>query len=267
MAPTTRADNKNKHPGYCVSSKPPQTTQSPSKMKAKSQLEQDTIVNDIAALEAQLHTKQQQLRSMASQPPGPSQGKQRHPPLVPLIVVVISPIPVPIPIPSSLSSLSPLSLSLFPSPRHCCRCLPCPCPCSHPLVIVVVVSPVPVPVPVPIPSSSSLCHGVTVIPVSSSTLVSSSRVVLAFARPILLSLSSWCWHGRTAMLLSLCWHGRAAIVVVVMLLWHLPWASCRCHLHHVAVAFAMGILSLSSSSCCCGICHGHLVVVIFIMLA
>ena len=214
-------------------------------MKAKSQLEQDTIVNDIAALEAQLHTKQQQLRSMASQPPGPSQGKQRHPPhhrchlphpcphshpLV--IVVVVSPVPVPVPIPLSLLSLSPLSLSLSPSPsphhRRCVTVVPVSlsflCHCRSCVTVIPV-------------SLSFLCHCRSCVIVHPGVVVPCRRchVVLAFARPILLSLSSWCWHGRTAMLLLLCWHGRAAIVVVVILLWHLPWASCHCHLHHVGV--------------------------------
>ena len=76
MAPTTRADNKNKHPGYCVLSKAP--SYSPSKTQERSQLERDNIVKDIEALEAQLRTKQQQSRSMARQPPGPSQVKQLH---------------------------------------------------------------------------------------------------------------------------------------------------------------------------------------------
>jgi len=74
MAPTTRAENRNKHPGYIDLSKPPRSTQLPS--KAKSQLERDTIVNDIAALKGQLRTKQQLSMKLAYQPPGPSQEKQ-----------------------------------------------------------------------------------------------------------------------------------------------------------------------------------------------
>jgi hypothetical protein len=76
MAPTTRADNKDKHPGYLVLSKAPQATQSPSKTKGMSQLEQDNIVKEIAALEDQLRTKQQQSRNLARQPPGPLHEKQ-----------------------------------------------------------------------------------------------------------------------------------------------------------------------------------------------
>ena len=78
MAPTTRADNKDKHPGYLVLSKVPQTTQSPSKSRAKSQLEHETIIKDITVFEGQLYTKKRQSRSMASQPPGPLQEKQSH---------------------------------------------------------------------------------------------------------------------------------------------------------------------------------------------
>ena len=80
MAPTTRADNRNKHPGYLVLSKAPLT--SPPRTQVKSQLERDAIVNDIAALEDQLRTKQQQSRSVASQPPRPSHVKRPHSKLV-----------------------------------------------------------------------------------------------------------------------------------------------------------------------------------------
>jgi len=77
MAPTTRPQNKEKHPGIPDL---PVTRQPPSKptTKAKSKLECDVIISKVSALETKLLTQQRQTRAMARQPPGPSQDKQPH---------------------------------------------------------------------------------------------------------------------------------------------------------------------------------------------
>ena len=191
---------------------------------------------------------------MASQPPGPSQGKQRHPPhhrchlphpcphshpLV--IVVVVSPVPVPVPIPLSLSSLSPLSLSLSPSPSpHHRRC----------------VTVVPV-------SLSFLCHCrscVTVVPVSLSFLCHCRSCVTVVPVSLLFLCHRPPWCRRPVSSLSCCvgiCQAHLVVIVFMVLAWThchvvvvvLAWTCCHCHCCHIAVAFAMGILSLSSSSC------------------
>ncbi|KIM65632.1 hypothetical protein SCLCIDRAFT_8140 [Scleroderma citrinum Foug A] len=74
MAPTTRPQNKGKHPG--LPDLPRQTTQSPSKAKRKSNLEHNTIVKEVTTLEMELRMKQKQTQATARQPPGPTQDKQ-----------------------------------------------------------------------------------------------------------------------------------------------------------------------------------------------
>ncbi|KAI6020316.1 hypothetical protein BKA83DRAFT_20391 [Pisolithus microcarpus] len=82
MPPTTRPQNKTKHPGLLdLPVVAPEATGPPgsrlrAKQKAKSKPEQDTVTRQVAALEADLLTQQQQARASARQPPRPPQDKQ-----------------------------------------------------------------------------------------------------------------------------------------------------------------------------------------------
>ena len=77
MAPTTRPQNKEKHPGIPnlpVTQQPPSKPTAPMS-KAKSKLECNAIIRKVSALETKLLTQQRETRAMAHQPPGPSQDK------------------------------------------------------------------------------------------------------------------------------------------------------------------------------------------------
>ncbi|KAI6107307.1 hypothetical protein EDD16DRAFT_1523351 [Pisolithus croceorrhizus] len=82
MPPTTRLQNKTKHPGLldlpvvAPAATGPPGSRLQAKQKAKSKPEQDSITRQVAALEVDLLTQQQQARASAHQPPGPPQKKQ-----------------------------------------------------------------------------------------------------------------------------------------------------------------------------------------------
>ncbi|KAI6102380.1 hypothetical protein EDD16DRAFT_1525614 [Pisolithus croceorrhizus] len=84
MPPTTRQQNKTKHPGLldlpvvAPAATGPPGSRLQEKQKAKSKPEQDSITRQVAALEVDLLTQQQQARASACQPPGPPQKKQPH---------------------------------------------------------------------------------------------------------------------------------------------------------------------------------------------
>ncbi|KAI6133914.1 hypothetical protein EV401DRAFT_1883083 [Pisolithus croceorrhizus] len=82
MPPTTRLQNKTKHPGLldlpvvAPAATGPPGSRLQAKQKAKSKPEQDSVTRQVAALEVDLLTQQQQARASARQPPGPPQKKQ-----------------------------------------------------------------------------------------------------------------------------------------------------------------------------------------------
>ncbi|KAI6097741.1 hypothetical protein EV401DRAFT_1895435 [Pisolithus croceorrhizus] len=84
MPPTTRLQNKTKHPGLldlpvvAPAATGPPGSRLQAKQKAKSKPEQDSVTRQVAALEVDLLTQQQQARASAHQPPGPPQKKQPH---------------------------------------------------------------------------------------------------------------------------------------------------------------------------------------------
>jgi len=111
-------------------------------------------------------------------------------------------------------------------------------------VVMVVVSPPslsPCPSSCPPPLSSS--HSLSLSPLPSSHLSLSWH----------LPWVSHCHHhvdtGQVVVVVTLTLTLALVVVVVVVVVvspWHLPWAS-RCRRHHVPVALAIGIASLSSS--------------------
>ena len=78
MAPTTRPQNKGKHPGILDLPGSHQDAVIPTKSqsKAKERLEHKAVIRRVAELEAELRTAQQQVRATVHEPPGPSQAKQ-----------------------------------------------------------------------------------------------------------------------------------------------------------------------------------------------
>ncbi|KAI5985263.1 hypothetical protein EDD15DRAFT_2374306 [Pisolithus albus] len=84
MPPTTRPQNKTKHPrlpdlpviAQEATLPPGSGSGAKLQLKAKSRTECDTITKQVKAVEADLLTQWQQARSTARQPPGHSQGKQ-----------------------------------------------------------------------------------------------------------------------------------------------------------------------------------------------
>ncbi|KAI6018988.1 hypothetical protein BKA83DRAFT_4495801 [Pisolithus microcarpus] len=84
MPPTTQPQNKTKHPGLPdlpviaqeATLSPGSRSGAKLQLKAKSKTECNAITKQVIALEADLLMQQQQARTMACQPPGPSQGKQ-----------------------------------------------------------------------------------------------------------------------------------------------------------------------------------------------
>ncbi|KAI5996695.1 hypothetical protein EDD15DRAFT_2194887 [Pisolithus albus] len=82
MPPTTRPQNKTKHPGLPdlpvvaqeATLPPGSGSGAKLQLKAKSRNEHDTITKQVKAVEADLLTQWQQARSTARQPPGPSQA-------------------------------------------------------------------------------------------------------------------------------------------------------------------------------------------------